>query len=74
MAPIVDGLEEQYHKQVAFRRINANVDDGPTIARAYRIPGHPTTILFDNEGNEVQRLLGPQPLEVVEQAVQRIVP
>jgi thioredoxin-like negative regulator of GroEL len=74
MAPIVDGLEEQYREQIVFKRINANADDGPTIARAYRIPGHPTTILFDQEGNEVQRLLGPQPMEVVEQAVQRIVP
>ena len=74
MAPIVDGIEEQYGEGIVFRRINANVNDGPAIVRAYRIPGHPTTLLFDKEGNEVQRWLGPQPSEVVEQAVQKILP
>jgi len=74
MIPIVDGVEEQYGNQIAFKRINADVDDGPTIVQAYRIPGHPTTMFFDEEGNEVQRLLGPQPTEVVEQAVQKILP
>lgn len=74
MTPIVDGIEEQYGEQVVFKRINADVDDGPIIVRAYRIPGHPTTILFDEGGNEVQRLLGPQSAEVVEQAVQKILP
>ncbi len=74
MTPIVDGIEEQYGEQIVLKRINADVDDGPTIVRAYRIPGHPTTLLFDKEGNEVQRLLGPQPADVIEQAVQKILP
>ncbi len=72
MTPIVDGIEEQYGEQIVFKRVNADVDDGPTIVQAYHIPGHPTTILFDKEGNEVQRLLGPQPTEVVEQALKKI--
>lgn len=74
MAPIVDGIEEQYGEQIVFKRINADVDDGPAIVRAYRIPGHPTTLIFDKEGNEVQRWLGPQPIDVVEQIVQQILP
>ncbi len=72
MAPIVDGLEEQYGEQIAVKRINANVDDGPVIMQAYRIPGHPTTIVFDNEGNEIQRLIGPQSVEVIEEALQNM--
>ena len=74
MALIVDGIEEQYGEQIVFKRINADVDDGPAIVRAYSIPGHPTTLLFDKEGDEVQRWLGPQPIEVVERAVQKILP
>jgi len=66
MAPIVDGLEERYDNQIVVKRINANEGDGPGIMQAYRIPGHPTTLIFDRNGNEVQRFIGPQPTEAVE--------
>ncbi|GAB4430348.1 MAG: hypothetical protein Kow0031_11180 [Anaerolineae bacterium] len=65
MAPIVDGLEQQYGDSVAFKRINAAVGDGPAIMAAYRIPGHPVTLIFNADGQEVQRFIGPQPAEVV---------
>ena len=42
MTPVVNGLEQQYGKQIAFKRVNADVDNGPEIMQAYRIPGHPT--------------------------------
>jgi len=74
MAPIVDGLEAQYSEQIAVKRINADEGDGPEIVRAYRIPGHPTTLIFDSQGQEVQRLLGPQPTEVVQEALQQVLP
>lgn len=66
MKPIVDGLEQKYKDQIAVKRINADVGDGPTIMRAYRIQGHPTVLIFDHEGHEVQRFLGPQPAETIE--------
>jgi len=74
MAPIVDGIEEQYGEQIVVKRVNAEVGDGPEIVKAYRIPGHPTTLIFDKEGSEVQRLFGPQSTEVVEEAVRRVLP
>ena len=74
MAPIVDGVEEQYGEQIAVKRINADVGDGPEIVRAYRIPGHPTTLIFDSQGQEVQRLLGPQSTEVVQEALHKVLP
>jgi thioredoxin-like negative regulator of GroEL len=52
--------------------VNAEVDDGPEIVQAYRIPGHPTIMLFDGEGQEVQRILGPQSAETVEEALQHL--
>lgn len=72
MTPIVDGLEAQYGNQVAFQRINANSGEGPVIMRAYRIQGHPTLLLLDRNGREVNRLIGPQPAETVAGALQRL--
>lgn len=72
MTPIVDRLEQQYSEEIAFKRVNAEVDNGPEIMQAYRIPGHPTIILFDREGQEVQRILGPQSTETVEEALQQL--
>jgi thioredoxin-like negative regulator of GroEL len=66
MTPIVDGLEQQYNEQITIKRIDADVGDGPTIMRDYRIPGHPTTLIFDSQGQEVQRFIGPQPAEMIE--------
>lgn len=65
MKPIVDGLEQKYNDQIAVKRINADIGEGPTILRTYRIQGHPTTLIFDRQGQEVQRFLGPQPTGAV---------
>jgi len=72
MTPIVDGLEVQYGDRVAFQRINANTGDGPAIMRVYRIPGHPTLLLLDRNGREVNRLIGPQSAETVAGALQQL--
>ena len=72
MTPIVDGIEEELGEELAVRRINAAVGDGPEIMRSYRIPGHPTVLIFDEAGNEVQRLLGVQPTESLEEILASI--
>ena len=73
MTPIVDGLEQTYHGHLVFKRIDANEGDGPAIMRDYRIPGHPTTLIFDSEGQEVQRFIGPQPTETIEDVILTVV-
>jgi thioredoxin-like negative regulator of GroEL len=70
MTPIVDGIEQQYEKQIVVKRINADVGDGPAIVRDYRIPGHPTTLIFNRSGQEMQRFLGPQSREVIQEVLQ----
>ena len=72
MAPIVDGLEQQYGDSVAFKRVNAAVGDGPAIMAAYRIPGHPVTLVFSADGRETQRFIGPQPVEVVAAEIDKV--
>ena len=70
MTPIVDGLEQEYGGQIVVQRINADQGDGPAIMRTYKILGHPTLLIFDNEQQEVQRLVGPRPAHEVEILVQ----
>ncbi len=72
MAPIVDGLETEYSEQIVVRRINANQGDGPAVMQNYRIPGHPTTLIFNANGQEVQRFIGPQSVETVKEALQAV--
>ena len=72
MSPIVDGLEQQFNDQIAVKRVNARVGDGPAIMEAYRIPGHPVTLLIDAQGNETARLIGPQSKETLVEELQKI--
>lgn len=72
MKPIVDGLEQKYGAQMVVRRINANEGDGPAIMYDYKIPGHPVILIFDRQGQEVKRLIGPQPVEAIEEVLQPV--
>ena len=72
MAPIVDGLEQKYGEQMAVQRLDANTADGQAVMRAYRILGHPTLLLFDRSGQEVERFIGPQTVETIETALQEL--
>ena len=72
MTPIVDGVEATFSPQLVVKRINANRGEGPAVMRAYRIPGHPTTLIFNADGQEEQRFIGPQSEDVVVEAVTRI--
>ena len=73
MTPIVDGLAEKYQAEVVTKRIDANEGEGPSIMRAYGIRGHPTLLIFDHQGQEVQRFTGPQPVEVIEEVLQETI-
>jgi thioredoxin-like negative regulator of GroEL len=72
MTPIVDGLEQEYGGQIVVQRINAEQGDGPAIMREYRILGHPTLLIFDSQGQEVQRLMGPQSAQGLEVLLQDV--
>ncbi len=70
MMPIVNGLERKYNNRLTFQRINADKGDGPAIVRTYNILGHPTVLLFDKNGKEHQRFVGPQDAEMLQQAIE----
>jgi len=69
----VDELEQRYKGQAHFKRINAVEGDGPAIMEQYHIPGHPTLLLFNAEGQEQERFIGPQSEETIEIAIQQII-
>ncbi len=72
MKPIVNGLEQEFGDRIPFRRVNADKEDGPAIVRAYNILGHPTILLIDDTGQEVQRFVGPQTAETLKTAIETI--
>ena len=65
----MDGLEQQYGPQIVVKRINAVEGDGPAIMRDYRLQGHPAILIFDSEGRETGRVIGPQPAAEIEAAL-----
>ena len=58
LAPTVETLAEDYEGRALVCKVN--VDHAPNLARQYGIQGIPT-VLFFNDGQEVQRLVGLQP-------------
>lgn len=72
MKPIVDRLETQFAGQIAFQRVKTDEGDGPALTRAYRIQGHPTFLIIDPQGQELNRLIGPQSAEQLTAAIQQV--
>ena len=72
MAPIVDGLEADYGDRVAFRRLNADEDDGRAAAQTYRVRGHPAIVVLTPHSDVVWSRLGVQPREVVASALESV--
>ncbi len=61
MAPIVDGLEEQYGDQVSFQRVNVDEKDGKALAQRYRVRGHPAIVILDAADNVIWSRVGVLP-------------
>ena len=59
MTPIVNGLEVDYEEQVDIELLNANQGDGKMYFEFYGLPGHPSYILLNAEGEVQWRGFGP---------------
>jgi hypothetical protein len=69
MVPVVDGLEEKYHVQVEFQRIDANSSTGKAAYQAYALRGHPGFVLLSPDGMVLWSGIGEQPAEALEEPV-----
>ena len=73
MAPIVNGLQEQYGDQMLFVELNArDGDQGEAAFRATNLRGHPAFLILQPEGREVWRGIGEQPPGPLEEAIQDV--
>jgi hypothetical protein len=70
MTPIVDGLEETYGEDFHIVRVDIDTRSGKKLAREQGFIGQPTYIFFDESGEEVRRLMGPQTLETFQQQIE----
>ncbi|MBS3079873.1 thioredoxin [Candidatus Pacearchaeota archaeon] len=65
LAPFIEELAEKFDK-VKFVRIN--VDDNEELSRRYRISSIPCLVFF-KDGKEVNRIIGNQPIENIEEKI-----
>lgn len=56
--PIVDGIEDDYPDQLIVLRLDVQDRVGKELGDVYGVPGTPTFIFFDAQGNEVWRTIG----------------
>jgi len=67
LAPIVDELANSM-KEVKFVKIN--IDDNQRLAGKYKVASIPTLIIF-KEGEEVDRMVGGQTADVLEEKIKK---
>jgi thioredoxin 1 len=70
MGPIVETLAVEYEGKIKVLKMN--VDENPGTPAKYGIRGIPTIILF-NKGEIVDRIVGAQPKNVVDNLLKRVV-
>lgn len=67
MSPIIEDLAEKMPK-VKFAKIN--VDDAQELSQKFKVMSIPCIIIF-KQGKEVERVIGSQPAEVIEEKIKK---
>ena len=70
MGPVIDSLAGEYEGKILVLKMN--VDENPATPAKYGIRGIPTMILFNN-GEAVDRIIGAQPKDIVENMIKKVV-
>lgn len=66
MQPVVNGLEQKWKNEIAFRYIDRELPENADIVAQYGIRAQPVYILLDGNGNEVKRWFGAVTAEAFE--------
>ncbi|MCJ7658215.1 MAG: hypothetical protein MUO67_03590 [Anaerolineales bacterium] len=72
MESVVDRLENDFGKQVEFRRIDAGTQDGQAVFRAYGLQGHPSYVMVDPSGEVLWTGLGEQSAETLKSQIKLV--
>ena len=67
MAPVIEELAEKM-KEVKFAKVN--VDENSEVAGKFKVMSIPTLIIF-KQGKEVERMIGSQPAENIEEKLKK---
>ncbi len=67
MAPVIEELAEKI-KGVKFAKVN--VDENSEVAGKFKVMSIPTLIIF-KQGKEVERMIGSQPAENIEEKLKK---
>jgi hypothetical protein len=69
MTPVVNGLEAKFGSQISFRILNAGIGEGKDAFEFYRLPGHPSYVMLNPEGEILWQAFGPQSEATLETAM-----
>lgn len=67
LSPVIDELAEKYAGKVNFYKLN--IDDNQQLARDLGISSIPLVVLFPNDGTPIRGMMGVQPKEFIESAI-----
>lgn len=74
MEPIVNGLADEFAGEVAVARLKADTPAVVRLQESYGGRGHPFFAVIDKEGQVTERFFGPQPAEVLREAMTAVRP
>ncbi|MCH8337996.1 MAG: hypothetical protein IH858_03990 [Chloroflexi bacterium] len=76
MTPVVNGLESTFGDQIEIRALDAASGQGRSVFQNYGLPGHPSYVILDPQGEVLWRAFGPQSAgaleDVVEDAISKV--
>jgi thioredoxin-related protein len=73
MAPIVDGLRDEFEGRAKVLQLNVAEQSNEELQARYNVRGHPSFVILDAGGRVVQRAFGPQTETALRQALELIV-
>ncbi len=69
MTPIVDGLKDEYGRQIDVDYANVKDQKTKDLARQYGIIGYPAFLFLDSSGERVNLLRGVVPQSILEKTI-----
>ena len=73
MTPVVNGLETTFGEQVDIRSLNAAFGDGRNAFLNYGLPGHPSYVILNPQGEVLWSAFGPQSAGALESEVEEAI-
>ena len=65
----MDGLAQEFAGEISVVKLDAADQANVRLQQSYGLRGHPAFAVIDGEGQLVQTLIGPQPEEVLREAL-----